>query len=61
MTAEQLIRLLQKNGWRIERQKGSHVVLKNKAFDQNLSVPLHGKKDIPKGTLNQILKKAGIK
>jgi len=28
---------------------------------KTISVPLHGKKDIPKGTLKKILKESGLK
>lgn len=53
----ELIKILGKNfGFRVLRQKGSHVTLTNDiAF---ITVPLHDELD--KGTLNAILKDAGI-
>lgn len=51
--------MLKKNGWVIDRIKGSHHILIKET--ETLVVPVHGKKQIPKGTLKSILKKAGLK
>jgi predicted RNA binding protein YcfA (HicA-like mRNA interferase family) len=59
MTGKELITLLKKNGWIIDRIKGSHHILVKGT--ETLVVPVHGKKEIPKGTLTNILKKAGLK
>lgn len=61
MKASDLIKLLEKRGWYFVRQTGSHQIFKHPDFTINISVPVHGKKDIPKGTLNRILKDSGIK
>lgn len=61
MKATDLLKVLKDEGWREERRVGSHVVLKHYENPFNISVPVHGKKDLPPGTLNQILKKAGLK
>ena len=61
MTSADLVKLLKSNGWQEVRQKGSHLVLKHEQNPDNLSVPMHGKKDVPPGLLNALLKKAGIK
>ena len=55
-----LIRALRKYGFLVERQKGSHVRLKykNSSKTLKLTVPLHD--PLKKGTLNRILKDAGI-
>ena len=53
----ELIKILTKNcGFRILRQKGSHVTLTNDI--SFITVPLHDELD--KGTLNSILKDAKI-
>ncbi len=59
MTGRELIKLLRKDGWQLDRVSGSHHILKKKA--KTLTIPVHGKKDLPKGTLNSILKEAGLK
>lgn len=61
MTSADLVKLLKSNGWQEVRQKGSHLILKSENSPDNLSVPMHGKKDVPTGLLNALLKKAGIK
>lgn len=59
MKAKELIKLLEKNGFILQRIKGSHHLYKHPNGKRTV-VPLHNK-DIPKGTLNAILKQAGLK
>jgi predicted RNA binding protein YcfA (HicA-like mRNA interferase family) len=61
MKASELIKLLESNRWYFVRQTGSHKIFKHIEHDDILSVPDHGRKDIPIGTLHSILKKAKIK
>ena len=61
MTAKQVIKLLEQNGWFEARQSGSHKIFKHPEKAENIAVPYHGNKDLKKGTLNDILKTAGIK
>lgn len=61
MTAKDLLKLLYQDGWYDVEQEGSHRQLKHPTKSGKLTVPIHGKKDIPKGTLNCILKQAGLK
>ena len=59
MTGKELIKLLKNNGWALDRINGSHhIFVKN---DKIVVVPVHGKSDVPKGTLNAILRQAGLK
>ena len=60
MTAGELIKLLKKDGWYEKDQKGSHLQLEHPEKKGKVTVPVHSG-DIPKGTLNSILKQAGIK
>lgn len=55
----QLQRVLEKRGWVLDRVTGSHHIYKHEGMQANLSVPKH-KKDMRIGTLNRILKDAGI-
>jgi len=61
MKAKELIKILKKNGWELKRINGSHHIFKKDGVENTLSVPVHSNQDIPKGTLNGILKDAGIK
>ena len=61
MNAKQLIRLLETAGWREARIRGSHRIYKHHESNQTIVVPYHGSDDITTGTLNKILKDAGIK
>jgi predicted RNA binding protein YcfA (HicA-like mRNA interferase family) len=55
-----LIRILVEGGWREVRVAGSHHTFKHPERPLILTVP-HPKKDLPIGTVNSILKKAGLK
>lgn len=58
MRDKDLLALLLKNGWKIDRIQGSHHILKKGC--QTEVVPVHGK-DVPTGLLNKILKETGLK
>ncbi len=55
-----LIHLLEKKGYGLKRITGSHHIYFNKELKKTVVVPVHGNRDIPKGTFNSILKQAGI-
>jgi len=59
MTAKEIMNILKKNGWKLDRIKGSHHVFVKQGC-RPVAVPLHGNKDI--GNLAKIiLKEAGVK
>ena len=60
MTSKQMIKLLTENGFKIERQKGSHVFLKNEESNRQVVVPYHNQ-DLKKGLEQSILKQAGLR
>ena len=60
MKARDLITVLKKDGWTVKAQKGSHLQLIHPVKKGKVTVPVHGS-DIPKGTLNAILKQAELK
>jgi len=60
MHGRDVIRILKENGWLLDRISGSHHIM-IKEGRRSIPVPVHGKKDIPKGLLNVIFKQAGIK
>jgi len=53
------IKALEKAGWRIHRQKGSHVSMHKEGIPNLVVIPLHTR-DLPKGTLHAILDDAGL-
>lgn len=59
MSGKEVIKLLETNGWHLDRITGSHHIMVKE--NKTVVVPLHGKKDLPKGTLNKILKLGGLK
>jgi predicted RNA binding protein YcfA (HicA-like mRNA interferase family) len=56
-----MIRLLEQDGWRLERQKGSHMQYAHPVKPGIATVPFHGSKDLPKAVVASILKQAGLK
>ena len=46
-------------GFRVVRQRGSHITLENIVNRRKVTVPIHNK-DLPKATLFSILKQSGI-
>ncbi|MBW5406892.1 toxin HicA (plasmid) [Morganella morganii] len=60
MKSSELIKLLEKNGWELDRIKGSHHQFTHPDFSVLITVP-HPRKDLKTGTLNQILKDAKLK
>ena len=60
MKAREIIKLIEKDGWYFERQSASHKIFKHLIKPGIVVIPDHPG-DIPKGTLNSILKQAGLK
>ena len=51
----ELVKFLESMGFRVTRKKGSHVRLRSED-GRVTTVPVHGKKDIPKGLLRKIIR-----
>lgn len=60
MRGRELVKLLEKHGWVLDRISGSHHIMV-KAGKRPVPIPVHGKKDLNKGVLHRILKEAEIK
>ena len=61
MKAREIIRILEQDGWRLVRQKGSHMQFKHPTKPGTVTVPFHGSKDLSKSDVASILKQAGLK
>ena len=59
MQSRELIRLLQSDGWRLHRVRGSHQQFKHQVKPGTVTVP-HPKKDLGVGLVKAIRKQAGI-
>jgi predicted RNA binding protein YcfA (HicA-like mRNA interferase family) len=59
-SAGKLMQLLQKKGFVCKRISGRHHIYFHPELKKIVVVPVHGNKDIPKGTFYAILKQAGI-
>jgi len=60
LKSSELIKLLEKNGWQLERVKVSHHQFSHPEFSIVITVP-HPKKDLKTGTVHQIMKDAKLK
>jgi len=61
MKVREVIQLLEERGWKQIRTKGSHRHFKHPDQRFVVTVPGNGGKELAPGTLNAILKKAGLK
>lgn len=57
---KKLINLLEQKGFILKRVTGSHHIYFHSEQRKTVVVPVHGNKDIPKGTFMSILRQAGI-
>jgi predicted RNA binding protein YcfA (HicA-like mRNA interferase family) len=58
VSGAQLVATLERLGWEVVRQRGSHVRVRHKDRAVSLVVPLH--RELKRGTLAGILRDAGI-
>ena len=56
----ELVRLLERNGFVLFREKGSVRYYRKSGVDRIIRVDYHGAKEVPTGTCQAILKAAGV-
>jgi len=61
MTFNEIVRLLERNGFRLIKEKGSIRYYHKKGHSRLIRIDYHGAKEIPTGTAKTILKAAGIR
>ncbi|MDZ8104362.1 MAG: type II toxin-antitoxin system HicA family toxin [Nostoc sp. DedQUE12a] len=54
----EVIKIFEKLGWEVARQRGSHIILTKEGHPATLSVPNHN--EVARGTLRSLISKAGI-
>lgn len=61
MKVREVIRRIERDGWRLERQRGSHRIYRHPEKPGTVTIPGSRGKDVPYGTLESILWQAGLK
>jgi predicted RNA binding protein YcfA (HicA-like mRNA interferase family) len=61
MKVRDIIKMLEADGWVLSRTKGSHRQYKHPEKPGTLTVAGEPGLELPRGTLNSILKQAGLK
>jgi predicted RNA binding protein YcfA (HicA-like mRNA interferase family) len=61
MKVRELIQLVENDGWRLVRTRGSHRQFRHPAKAGTVTIAGKANLEIPPGTLNSILKQAGLK
>lgn len=61
MKVRDVIKLIEQDGWQLTRTRGSHRHFKHATKRGLVTIAGHPSVDVPPGTLNSILKQAGLK
>lgn len=60
ISGKKLKGILERKGWIHHRTTGSHWIYKNLDYKLSVSIPIHGNKDLPMGTLKSIMKDTNL-
>jgi predicted RNA binding protein YcfA (HicA-like mRNA interferase family) len=61
-TVREIIKIIEKDGWYMDRQKGSHKQFKHRFKKGTVTITDHGKgKDLTEFEIDSILKQAALK
>ncbi|OIP75607.1 MAG: hypothetical protein AUK48_07125 [Oscillatoriales cyanobacterium CG2_30_44_21] len=60
VSGKTLCKIIERQGWELKRVTGSHHIYIKQGVDAILSIPVHGNRDLPIGTLKSIMKDAGL-
>jgi len=58
LSGKEIVKALTKDGWELVRITGSHHVMRH-ADGRHVSVPVHGTRPLPAGTLASICRQVG--
>lgn len=61
MKFNELVRLLERNGFELVREKGSIRYYGKAGLDKLIRIDYHGSREVPSGTCDTILKAASLK
>jgi predicted RNA binding protein YcfA (HicA-like mRNA interferase family) len=59
LTSSKVIKILERKGFILDRAKGSHRIYYHPESRRRVVIPYH-RKDLPPGTLREILRQAGL-
>ena len=60
ISGKDFIKILERNGWKLSRIKGSHYIYEKSGHEEIISVPIHGNKPLRTGLLLHLMKIAGL-
>jgi predicted RNA binding protein YcfA (HicA-like mRNA interferase family) len=60
LSSREVCRILEKHGFVVVRQKGSHIILRKQLRDRGITVPVPNHPEIAKGTLKRIIDQSEI-
>jgi len=60
VSGKDLCKLLEKKGWFLKKNNGSHHIYTKKDRIERISIPVHGNKDMKTGLLKSIMKIVGL-
>ena len=58
LSGREAVRIFEKFGWRVARQRGSHIIMIKTEATVTLSIPDHD--ELAKGTLRSLIRAAGV-
>ncbi|MGD0389867.1 MAG: type II toxin-antitoxin system HicA family toxin [Tepidisphaeraceae bacterium] len=58
LSGREVVRAFERLGWKVARQKGSHIVMVKPGEIVTLSVPDH--REVARGTLRSLIREAGL-
>ena len=61
ITGAELCRLLELNGWRLQRIAGSHHIYAKSGERKVLSIPVHGNRNLKPGLASRLARDANLK
>lgn len=60
VSASDIVKVLEQQGFRLVRQRGSHMVMQKKTTDTTVTTVVPNHRELAPGTLRSILKRTGI-
>jgi predicted RNA binding protein YcfA (HicA-like mRNA interferase family) len=61
MKVRDVTRRIERDGWRFERQRGSHRIYRHPDKQGTVTITGRPNQEVPAGTLGNILRQAGLK
>ena len=60
LKSDRVVKAFERDGWHVERQTGSHVILSRQGYPNILSIPVHKGKPIKQGLMKALIKMSGL-